>query len=301
MKLAVLHVNSAAAHATSPTMRIARFTAQHLGVPLIHDVASAERYRNVKFDVLLVKYGVLKFSNHREDALTIYGNARRIVNLENDYSFKRDARFKRLHPEDDLYWSTVPANGKYVNWNVLTWLWPRQWNEGVLVAPAPAKPRVLYYGAFRADRIGSFNRFLGPNAKYPVTFGARSTHVKKFQALNPTAEVLNFRDPTQLQGVGPALYLEDTTTHTLYCSLANRFYECLQLGIPQLLDAAGENTYKTAKLKDYTEFAVAEPSDVSRMLKATSYAKMRDHQQKLWYKDFDEALRKQLDAARIAL
>lgn len=306
MNIAVLHVNSAGAAATSPTMRIARYVAGHLKVPLIHDIASAHKYRNTKFDYLLVKYGVLKFSNHRDDALRIYGNAARIVNIENDYSFKRDPRFKKLHEEHDLHWSTVKTNtkmfgGSYINWNVLTWLYPRKWKEGVVHAPPPTKASVLYYGAYRPDRVTSFNHFLGPHAPFPITIGARSTHIKKFQALNPEAHVLNFRDPRELQAIGPAIYIEDESSHALFCSLANRFYECLQLGIPQILDASGVGTYATSRILKYEEFQVCNVDDIRHLLRGTSYVKMRDYQQKLWYKDFDAKLHEQVEAARKGL
>jgi len=312
MKMAVLHVNSAAATATSPTMRIARFTAEHLGIPLIHDVATAEKYRNTKFDILFAKYGVLKFSNHRDDALRIYGNAGRIINLENDYSFKPDSRFRKLHGDRYQVWGTVPANvkqfgGAYVNWNCLTWLYPRPWAAGVAVPARPAKARpvfvgLLYYGAFRPDRTESFNHYFGPHATYKKVIGARSTHIKKFQALSEDITILNFRSPQELAHVDlPAIYLEDDTSHELYCSLANRFFECLQLGIPQLLDASGYKTYKEAKLPRFMDFMVQNADEVEGMMRDNSYDELRALQLELWYKDFDMKLRAQLDRARATL
>lgn len=312
MKMAVLHVNSAGAGATSPTMRIARFAAEHLGVPLIHDVATAEKYRNTKFDVLFAKYGVLKFSNHRDDALRIYGNAGRIINLENDYSFKPDSRFRKLHEDRYTVWGTVPANvkqygGAYVNWNVLTWLYPRPWAAGVAAAPASptggTAPPLLYYGAFRPDRLPSFHKFLKPRKPYARIVGARSTHIKKFQALSEDIRILNFRKPEELAALGAvSIYIEDDTSHDLYCSLANRFFECLQLGIPQLLDAAGEKTYKAAKLPGYEEFMVGNDFDVKAILdQKLIYGKLRALQMKYWYRNFDDLLRKQLDRAKATL
>jgi len=311
MKMAVLHVNSAAAAATSPTMRIARFAAQHLGVPLIHDVATAEKYRNAKFDVLFVKYGVLKFSNHREDALRIYGNAGRVINLENDYAFKPDSRFRKLHEDRYQVWGTVPANvkafgGAYVNWNCLTWLYPRPWAAGVAVPASRSKgsaaPGLLYYGAFRPDRVDSFNHYFGPHAAHRKVIGARSTHIKKFQALSEDIEILNFRKPQELVEVGlPALYMEDDTSHDLYCSLANRFFEMLQLGIPQLLDASGYKTYKEARLPDFMNFMVQNTEEVEDMLRDYTYEELREAQLALWYRDFDEKLHAQLDRARRTL
>src|SRR4051812_26261823 len=80
VRAAVLHVNTAAYLSTSPTMRIARFVAEELGVPLVHDLATARRQlRQGKLDVLFVKYGLFKFSQHREEALKLHRRAGMIV------------------------------------------------------------------------------------------------------------------------------------------------------------------------------------------------------------------------------
>jgi len=299
MRAAVLHINSAGAESTSPTMRIARYAATYLKLPLIHNVETAAVHADTVFDTLFVKLGVLKFSNHREHALRIYGNAKRIVNLENDYSFVPDPRLRKLHPKWRV-WGTVPANvrehgGAYVNWNVLTWLYPRPWADK-LPAYRPSEPgRLLYYGAYRPDRIASFERWLKA-VPYPVVVGARATHIKKFKALDERIDVVNFRTPDALAQLrGTAIYLEDDTSHALYCSLANRFFECLQLGIPMLLDAAGARTYEAAKLPEWQRFVVESPDKVSGML--ADSASIAREQRRLWYRDFDSVLASQMAKA----
>lgn len=299
-KAAVLHINSAAAEATSPTMRIARYTATRLGIPLIHSLETAAQHANTKFDVLFVKLGVLKFSNHRDDALKIYGNAKRVINLENDYSFKPDPRLRKLQPEWQV-WGTVPDNvkvhgGSYVNWNVLTWLYPRPWADRLKGYKAEPN-RLLYYGAYRPDRVESFKRWF-VDTPCEVVIGARSTHIKKFQALSPTLKLVNFRTPNELAKLrATALYLEDDTSHDLYCSLANRFFECLQLGIPMVLDAAGHKTYEAAKLPNWQKFSVPDKlyAHYSPMLKNPVATAIE--QRELWYRDFDLILAKQFDKA----
>jgi hypothetical protein len=107
-RAAVLHINSARPDATTPTMRIARFVGDTLGLPVICNVETADKYDDRRFDTLFVKYGILKFSNHREQALRIYSRAKRIINLENDYTFKPDPRFRKANPSYSV-WGTVPA------------------------------------------------------------------------------------------------------------------------------------------------------------------------------------------------
>jgi hypothetical protein len=299
---AVLHINSASEKATSPTMRIARYVAQRLDVPLIHSIETAAKYADTKFELLFVKLGVLKFSSHREDALKIYGNAGRIINLENDYSFKPDPRLKKMQPEWQV-WGTVPANvrahgGAYVNWNCLTWLYPRPWADR-LRAVRPTPGRMLYYGAFRPDRVGSFSYWF-KDSPYDVVVGARSTHVKKFEAVDPKIRVENFRTPQALADLSAtAIYLEDATSHDLYCSLANRFFECLQLGIPMLLDNRCEKTFRAAKLPGWEDFTVSTPKEAAKLL--ADPERIAVAQRKLWYKDFDAALATQMNRAVASL
>lgn len=300
MKMAVLHINTAGPNATSPTMRIARYVAEKLQIPLIHDVESAATHSKTHFDILFVKLGVLKFSNHRDDALEIYGNAKRVINLENDYSFAPDARLKKLQPEWQV-WSTVPENvkkhgGAYVNWNVLTWLYPHPW-AARLRAYKPEPNRMLYYGAYRADRVNSFGRWLGQGVPYEVVIGARSTHMAKFAGLtDPPRNVVNFKTPDDLaQLKATAIYLEDDTSHDLYCSLANRFFECLQLGIPMLFDSACRNTLEAAKLPMWKRYSVINPFEAkARMSDPVTIAR---EQRLYWYKDFDALLAKQVERA----
>lgn len=267
-------------------------------MPLICDLSTAAKHSTTAFDVLFVKLGVLKFSNHRDDALKIYGNAKRIINLENDYSFQPDSRLKKLQPAWQV-WGTVPANvarhgGAYVNWNVLTWLYPHPWATP-LKAHRPTPGRLLYYGAFRGDRVDSFNKWF-KGAPYEVVIGARSTHIKKFQGIDENIRIENFKTPDSLARLGgTSLYLEDDTSHDLYCSLANRFFECLQLGIPILFDGACRKTLEAAKLPKWEQFKVRDPLELQHKLKDP--AKIAREQRDLWHKDFDAILAKQIDRA----
>lgn len=300
MKLnaAVLHVNTSARESNSPTMRIARYCAERLDVPLIHNVETAHRHHRKRFEFLFVKFGMLKFSQHRDHALEIYERAGQVVNLENDYTFVPDRRFLRMHKPYSL-WTTVPGNalvhgGSYVNWNVLTWFpWGR-----VFTAPTHEHLGVLYYGAYRADREKMFEHYFR-DAKYPITFSSFKGN-KKFAALAPSACTRGaFRSPEEIRQYQSTLYLEDATSTRLYCSPANRFYECVQLGVPQMFDINCKFTFDRAGF-DITQYMVANQKDVTVKLQHTR--SMQRAQAEAWGKlDFVGQLNEQIGAAVRAL
>lgn len=290
----MLHVNTASYHAIGPTMRIARFVAETLGIPLIHNQHSSNEYFGC-YDVLFVKHGMLKFSEQRVDALELWNRAKVVVDLENDYTFKPDARFKTEGKEHVRFTTIQRPNAldeHYVNWNVLTWNNPKDWRKPFQWVE-PTMEGLLYYGAFRPGRVGDFKKYLQGH-RYPVTIS--SYRPKKFKEACPQAQLLNaFRDTWQVAQWPLTIYLEDEASHTLYCSPANRFYECLQLGIAQAIDEAAVPTLEKAGFKGVRSYAVGCTRDVKIMLH--NYAQVRHSQRAMWHRNFTTELRSQLRAA----
>jgi hypothetical protein len=289
MKIAVMHVNSASYGSTSPTMRIARYVAERLGVPLIHGKESAQRHVKAKFDVLFVKYGMLKFSNHRDEALEIHDRAKYVINLENDYTFKPDKRFRK----SDETWSTVEGRTRLINWNVLTRHPPEAWRQpGPLVEPEHRG--LVYYGAHREDRVSSFERYFR-NATYPLTISTFKGQ-KKFQEYGPDIRVQGaFRNPDEQAKWPATLYIEDDTSHTTYTSPATRFYECVMAGLAQLVDEATLPTLTRAGLEVPAECVVHNQNDVKLMLK--HWREIRGIQRLTWHRDYLKELNGQLSKA----
>lgn len=300
MKAAVLHINTAKYDSDAPTMRIARFVAEELGIPLIHNVESATLLHRKKFDVLFVKYGILKFSQHRDMALDIYSKAGRIIDLQNDYLMKPDSRFKRANARYEV-WGTVPDNvalhgGQYINWNMLTW------DHKFKPLPWPRLPGLFYYGAARIGRIATLGRYYGQHVPYPVTVSANPRNAPFFRALNTNATVISKCSHAEIAKYGLTVYMEDDTSHGLYCSLANRFYECLHLGVPMLFDSACTATLEKAGLKrnHYLPFLCDRHKDVAEALRSQGYlytehiaAKQREY----WHKNYRLQLQKALHRA----
>lgn len=289
MKMAVLHVNSSNPQGTSPTMRIARFVADELKIPLICSVDTAEPFLKERFDVLFVKYGMLKFSDHRTQALEIYDRARRIVNLENDYTMIPDKRFRKA----DECWSTVEGRTRYVNWNMLTRHPVDAWTSPATL-PAPSKQGIVYYGAFRENRADSFERYFR-DAPYPLTISTFRGQ-KKF-AEYTTDVVSAFRDPDAPAQWQATIYIEDAKSHDLYCSPATRFYECVQMGLTQLVDEKAVHTLAKAGMDVPDSFVVSSKNDVRRVLQSGMIDTIRLQQHVTWYRDYSVQLRDQFRKA----
>lgn len=306
LKIGVLHVNTAKAEGTSPTMRIARFTADTLGVPLIHDEKTADEYAGTKFDVLLMKFGILKFSGHRDQTMQIFGDAQRIVNLENDYTFKPDSRFRKMGKPYSV-WSTVPKSveehgGRYVNWNVLTWLYPHCFQDvPTFHGDRHMEDFIFYHGAFKDIRLESFNRYLRDDAPYHVSVATHIPNRKKWlkAGFNPTFITL---DPVfKLQDYNGTVYMEDDYSHETFCSLGNRFYECLELGVPMYIDHKALGSFVKAKMYHplMADWVVSSATGVKRLMDKSD--QVRREQQALWWADYPAQLKDQLKRAASAL
>lgn len=289
MRMAVLHVNTATLASTSPTMRIASFVADTLQVPIIHSPKSAEQHLKTKFDVLFVKYGMLKFSAHREEALRIYEQAGKVINLENDYTFVPDKRFR---PADET-WSTVEGRTRLVNWNMLTRHPATDWQVRRPLR-VPVHEGLVYYGAHRDDRGPSFERYFR-NATYPLSISTYRGRVK-FQQYSDSIKILGaFKDPDAAANWPATLYIEDEQSHSLYCSPATRFYECVMAGVVQLVDEAAVHTLQRAGMAICGDWVVSNQKDVKSCLK--HWRDIQQSQRDGWYRDYYTLLRGEFAAA----
>lgn len=294
MKIAVLHVNSSGIESTSPTMRIAKFVAEELAVPLVHDVATARRHKDTVFDILFVKYGMLKFSSHRDEALRIYSRAKYVINLENDYLFALDKRFST----PDEVWSTVATvagRTRYVNWNILTRLPLRVWKEGPGNLPIPENKGLVYYGAHREDRVGDFKLYF-KDAPYPVCISTFRGRKKFLETCGDNIQVVGaFRDPFAPANWQYTVYIADETSNTLYCSPATRFYECLQMGLTQFIDVKAVGTFKEAGIEVPPTAIVSSPKELKKLAKEWEH--LQTIERVCWWKDYAKVIRKQFKTA----
>lgn len=288
MSIAVLHVNNSSPRSTSPTMRIAKYVASRVPqAHFVYDVPTANASVGKKFDVVFVKYGMLAFSEHRKQAIQILNDAKRVINLENDYSFVPD---KRLRAADET-WSTVTDRTRYCNWNVLTRHGTEGWGKKAF--REVDKRGLIYYGAFRPDRVSYFEKYFKA-APYPVTVSSFRGE-KDFGVLCPNASLMAaFRDPDGPSEWEMTIYLEDVTSHNLYCSPANRFYECVHMGLAQAVDGPAVATLMQGGIKARA-FQVNTKMKLREML--TRWEEVRAEQQRLWRRDYSADLDEQFKQA----
>jgi hypothetical protein len=286
MRIGILHVNKSSLTSTSPTMRIAKYVASQIPeADFIYDVPTAARVSDVTFDVLFIKYGMLAFSDHRKDAIKIAANAKRVIDMQNDYSFAPD---RRLRSADET-WSTVAERTRYCNWNVLTRHGTEGWETPRSFRPVKHKG-LLYYGAYRPDRVIYFEKYMR-QAPYPVTFSSFKGE-KDFGVLCPQAKLMPaFRDPDAPSEWEMTVYIEDVTSHNLYCSPANRFYECLHMGLAQAVDEMATATLTQGGLPKVRNFQVSSKMELRCLLQDRE--EVRQEQQRLWRRDYAADLHQQ--------
>ena len=149
----------------------------------------------------------------------------------------------------------------------------------------PTHDGLFYFGIFRDDRVKDFDKYL-ECGEYTVNVSARSSKaLLKFTDRYYISGVTGVLDFPEFKQFKLSLYLEDSRTHTQYHSLANRFFECLGLGIAQVFDSGCTNTLRMAGIYDDAKpWIVDSPNDIARLL--PKWRSIRTAQRELWVKDY---------------
>lgn len=334
MKTCVVHLTPVAG-SMQASARVARFVADTLKVPLLDDHDSVlEFWRGLPEHTgqrdltMLMVNGPIAFSGIRDQlGEWLLPRTQRCVFLQQDYTItmppnqaysrptKAETPFRaEFHsiPEVNL-WSTcqdvlakrqaklVPgyAKDEYVNWNALTYA-PAD-------MPPPESPKLLYYGALRADREAALRRFFdGPAGLNTVISMSNPNKTMTAKWIDIVGNGPGFVGPLKGEGrravngnrwgeqallgsIGAyqhALYIADDASNGAFHSLANRFYEALSTPATVLwLDAAGAATYEKAGLRGWENYAVADGAQLAENMTAArkqTLRKLADSQRKLW-------------------
>ena len=287
-KMAVLHVNKCSVSGVSVTGRLGLFVSDTLGIPFIHDVQSSLQWLD-DYDVLWVLHGHMPFSDHRRFCMELNKRAREVVWIQNDHAFAVDKRMD--HPKH-RWWTTVEkcarpgSNDAWINWNRLTWV-PDVWKDTYSV------PGLMYYGAYRPDRLDDFNKYM-LDAPYPVNVIGYPKNTKLFQALDTRIKAFQaFKDQRQLRVFQAALYIQDRHNDTYYGCPANRFYEMLYTGIPMIFDSKCVGTFERACVTEGVDFdirpyMVRSAIEVPALLRRSVV--IGEEQRAAWYKDYKAML-----------
>jgi hypothetical protein len=164
----------------------------------------------------------------------------------------------------------------YINWN----------ETGLGMHPLPKVKRMglFYFGQFRPDRAKSFKKWFHQDL-YDVFLSATSPKQQKhYSALLEGAPRIKSFECLKFEEFGQhaaTIYLEDDKTHQQFHSMANRFYECISLGIAQFFDVACVDNLKKAGIYEGAkEFVVSSPEELAKAL--PRYDAVRRRQRTLW-------------------
>jgi hypothetical protein len=228
------------------SVRVARYVAQLLGVPLIDngDIAKAAP------EVLIIINGAFAFCSCLEELGTAVQKAKKIVWVQQDYTiippindgnatspFRRAFTLRRERGLDHIHmWSTVPekittALGHYCNWNCLTL--DDADDATVAKRREGADDDLFYYGSFRSGRVKDFDRyFIDPRLETQISSPSKKFAERYPQCGHHGKIEGSFYHELGQHGLG--LYVEDKWSHSHFCSPANRFYEMLSAGLPMV-------------------------------------------------------------------
>lgn len=280
MKTAVLNFMKCSPNSIVASNRIATYISMLLGCELIDN---KDAIFETKYDRLFVVNGPLAFCDFREQVQELCVNAKELIWVGNDYAIKMPKYIK-----DREHWVFSAYENKYgfknhalVNWNQLTFYKNMKISNGGIAG-------LTYYGAYRDDREVYFQRYLA-SKKYPVNVSTSARAKPSFEKINPQIQFWNGKDLVPaLSKFDTTIYIEDVTSHKVYCSPANRFYESLSAGIGVLFDVNTEHTFDQAGI-DVKKWIVRDDMDVKGFLKkdpkdlrkAQSVLREVDYQKKL--------------------
>lgn len=291
-------VSSIASH------KIALFLRDFLSLPMFDDVSNIKNASNYnRWIVINLPFSFCNFQQHYINLIKA-NPLLEIVWVQNDYTIPNRSYKKYLknHITQCSTWSNMPHYVKtprdaYINWNMLTYH-PR---------PAPNRSTqregVVYWGAFRKDRISSFKKFFSGNA-YPLFISTASiASAKKFYKLHnadhKSTSVLSVY-PTfkslihTISNFQATIYMEDEWSTLHYNSPANRFYEALSAGLPMFFEEKSRGTFKEAGY-DIDPYIVKNQNDVLRLLNYSSA--IAEKQYKTWNRDYITELKSQITEA----
>lgn len=243
MQPRILIVDSHNAQITDATVNLharnALVLARHWGADLAACEADLRPLEGKTYDVVIFNHAsayfdttaFVNFLKPMTNARFFYitneynlGEAWPLWALCRDYGFKfevianHEAKASKVVEKNVTHWTTL-------NLNALIYT-PQE-------PPAPVarlfdtSGDVVYYGAFREDRLPYFRKYfdkrltVSTSLKNKVTFqreGLDANFVDRLLWSGPDKRLFDFR---------ASLYIEDTSTHANYNYLANRFYEAL--------------------------------------------------------------------------
>jgi len=289
MKTAVYSFIALSDNSMVASVKVAKFVAATLGLPLTSDA----RTLNNDLDVLIIVNGAFAFAKNLQEIHDVILGAKRIVWVQQDYSIvppinngNAQSPFRRAFVERHEqgkphleFWTTCEKESTttplsvLINWNCLSML-------DKPLTRTTTQNDVGYYGSFRIGRVKAFERFFSnPRCKMVISspskqFAEKYSH-KNIEHVGIQQDLLSW-----LNGRGLGLYLEDNRSHREYHSPPNRFYEMLSAGLPMVFEEAAGATMRKAGY-DPGDYTVSSALDMARRLDVRQEIEIQ--QQKRWW------------------
>ena len=281
----VIHFTKCSPTSTIASARIARFIQEELEnsripVSLIDTKEKADLCIRERFDVLFVVNGPFGFCDWREECVGIVKKADYIIYVQNDYAIKPPSQFKKAGIKFDEIYTTCKGEGRYINWNQLTY------NKDLINAKGKGLHSIdglLYYGAFREGREAYFKTYFD-TYMYRTNISTTPKARAKFQAIN-SQKNNHFYGPfsqlAMMKNFKTSIYIEDKGSHNQIHSLANRFYEMLSANLAILVDVNAVPIFEWSGLELHDSFIVERAKDVDDVVRH-DYIGIRMFQAKHW-------------------
>lgn len=281
--------------------RIADFVSTQLNIPICWNEDIAQKWRT-----LFIVGGAFAFCNVLEQIGKAVELVDRIIWIQNDYTIippkaesKAESPFRkafRLRKEAGKrpidYWTTIKRfststpDSRYINWNMLTYEPP------VNALPAVID-KILYYGAFRNNRVNAFDRFFNmKEIPWHISGNAKFRERYPHLAIGEKLERENFYKELGSYRLG--LYVEDKQSHKEFHSPANRFYEMLSAGLPMVFQREAASTFRQADM-DISPYIVDNAAMINKAFE--NAASIQTEQHTLWAKDYRKLLTEDLQRA----
>lgn len=300
----VISFSEVTSTSTIASHKIATFISNHLQLPLLDSpktIHVAKRYE--RWIVINLPFSFCKFQDQYISLIKSMPHLE-IVWVQNDYSIPIRTYQKYLtNPQlQTSTWSNMPyyvkkKRDQYINWNMLTYR--------PTPLRIPEKKGIVYWGAFRKDRIESFEQFF-QQGTYPIHIStANKNSAQKFLNLSSEKDrpksSLHFYKPfpdviQSIKQFQATLYMEDQWSTNHYNSPANRFYEALSAGVPILFERKSQATFEKAGY-DVTPYVVHSHSEIEYALENTY--DIQQTQQDQWHEDYITQLQEQITEANL--
>lgn len=261
----VINASKCTETSITASSKIATWIASLVGARLVDDKKLANMALGYEIDRAFVINANYAFCDFRNEMKALAHKAKEVIWVGNDYvlticgqlhSLRKSPKFRRFAQYSNT--DKLP-NHVYMDFNKLL-----HWNGQKRDF---SHAGMFYYGAYRPDRINSFQHWFRENL-VDVHVSTSVRNAENFHSINRKMKI--YKGDKDIRKVLPlfqsSIYIEDDATHKTLMTPANRFYEVIGAKVLLLYDVKSKNTLEAAGYW-HDDFAVASQQDVHDKLK----------------------------------